>query len=89
MDEVDTGREFADEFTDAAGAQVLWISSGVMMGAMRSGCWMIFAQAGIIVAIRRRFSAAHTSRHSALALVRPRMLNWRKPNTFFTQPLGG
>ena len=40
-------------------------------------------------AIRRKFSAAQTSFHSACALARPRMLNCRNPSTFLIQPLGG
>ncbi len=47
------------------------------------------AQLALSVAIRRRFSAMHTSFHSALTRCNPRMLNCRKPNTFLIQPLGG
>ncbi len=47
------------------------------------------AQLALSVAIRRRFSAMHTSFHSALTRCNPRMLNCRKPNTFLIQSLGG
>jgi hypothetical protein len=44
---------------------------------------------GLIVAIRLRFNAMHTSLHSALTRSRPLMLNCRNPSTCLTQPLGG
>ena len=40
-------------------------------------------------AMRRRFSAMHTSFHSARTRCSPRMLNCRNPSTFLIQPLGG
>ena len=52
-------------------------------------CPVLPAQAGIKVAIRRRFSAAHTSFHSARTRSIPRRLNWRNPSTLLIQPLGG
>ena len=47
------------------------------------------AQLPLGVAIRRRFSAMHTSFHSAVTRFRPRMLNCLNPRTFLTHPLGG
>jgi hypothetical protein len=46
-------------------------------------------QPALSTAMRRRFSAMHTSFHSARTLCSPRMLNCRNPSTFFIQPLGG
>ena len=40
-------------------------------------------------AMRLRFSARHTSFHSARTRCSPRMLNCRNPSTFLIQPFGG
>ena len=47
------------------------------------------AQRLLSVAIRRRFSAMHTSFHSAVTRCRPLILNCLNPRTFLTHPLGG
>ena len=47
------------------------------------------AQLPLSTAMRRRFSAKHTSFHSASTRCKPRKLNCRKPNTFLIQPSGG
>jgi hypothetical protein len=39
--------------------------------------------------MRRRFSAMHTSFHSACTRCSPRMLNCRNPSSFLIQPLAG
>ncbi|CAZ88149.1 putative Type III restriction enzyme, res subunit [Thiomonas arsenitoxydans] len=51
-------------------------AAGVLCGA---ACAPISVQAGTNEAIRRRFSAAQTSFHSARTRSRPRRLNWRNP----------
>ena len=56
---------------------------------VRSTSGHCIATHAVIVAMRRRFSAMHTSFHSARTRWSPRMLNCRDPSTFLIQPLGG
>ena len=59
-------------------------------GTLREvACPASSAQAGANEAIRRKFSAAQTSFHSARTRSMPRRLNWRNPSTLLIQPLGG